>query len=184
MSRALTFLNAAGVFALGLLCVVQWQRDRRLNIDVAALQRTNQLHSAALLEQSNMLRGANVDLVQFKERFTQAHSELTDARTTGRKLERDNDQLQSERDQLKASVTNWVNAVHERDERLKETSARAQELAKKLNDSIARFNDLATNYNESVRRFGQLATNYNNVVDDLNKLRSNATSAAARKTNS
>jgi chromosome segregation ATPase len=172
MSRALTILNALGVLTLAALCVVQWQRDRRLHIDLTALQQTNQIQFASIVEQSNALRGVNEDLAQFKQRFTQAHSDVTETRASLRKLEGENEQLLAERNQLKASVTNWASAVAERDERLKEITARAQELAMKLNDSVLRFNELATNYNVSARRFDALATNYNKVVEELNQLRS------------
>jgi chromosome segregation ATPase len=176
MSRALTILNALGVLALAALCIVQWQRDRRLHIELTALQQTNHVQFASIVEQSNTLRGVNEDLAQFKQRFTQAHSDVTETRASLRKLERENEQLLAERNQLKASVTNWASAVAERDERLKEITSRAQELATKLNDSILRFNELATNYNGAVRRFDALATNYNNVVGELNQLRSAAKS--------
>jgi chromosome segregation ATPase len=176
MSRALTILNALGVLALAALCIVQWQRDRRLHMDLTALQQTNQVQFASIVEQSNTLRGVNEDLAQFKQRFTQAHSDVTETRASLRKLERENEQLLAERNQLRASVTNWASAVAERDERLKEITARAQELATKLNDSILRFNELATNYNAASHRFDALATNYNNVVGELNQLRGAAKS--------
>jgi hypothetical protein len=64
---------------------------------------------------------------------------------------------------LKSSVTNWVNAVAERDKRLEENNLRIQELATNLNSSIAKYN--------------QLASNYNIVVKDLNALRSQAAPA-------
>jgi hypothetical protein len=171
MNRALTLFNAVGVLALAVVCGAQWRRDRQQHIELTALQRTNQLQFANMVEQSNALRGVTEDLAQIKERFTRSHLDLTEARAEQRRLEQENEKLLSDRDQLKASVTNWAKAVAERDERLKETAERARELATKLNDSIKRFNELATNYNASVKRFNELATNYNNVVDELNTLR-------------
>ncbi|HMJ89265.1 MAG TPA: hypothetical protein VK530_05590 [Candidatus Acidoferrum sp.] len=171
MNRALTIINGIGVLALAVICVTQWRSDRSLNIEVSQLQRANQVQLGSLVEQSNTLRGVNEDLAQFKERFSKAHAELSDALASARNLERENTQIVAERDQLKASVTNWSAAVAERDVRLKETLEQGRELSRKLNESVTRFNELATNYNASVRRFSELATNYNSVVDQLNELR-------------
>ncbi len=58
-----------------------------------------------------------------------------------------NQQLTLERDQLKAAITNWTNAVAVRDERMKEANARIKQLAADLNTSIRKYNELATNRN-------------------------------------
>jgi len=68
---------------------------------------------------------------------------------------------------LRESLTNWMNAVSARDERLKEANASIQDLAERLNASVQKFNELATNYNA--------------VVKDLNELRQPATNAAAAR---
>jgi ABC-type transporter Mla subunit MlaD len=89
-----------------------------------------------------------------------------------KKLEIENLQLRRERDQLKASITNWSAAVAARDENLRQLNEQLQETSKRLNDSVLKFNELATNYNASVHRFNELATNYNSVVAQLNEARS------------
>ena len=65
-------------------------------------------------------------------------------------------QLASQRDALKASVTNWAGAVASRDERLKEANVRIRQLADDLNASIRKFNDLATNHNAVVKELNEL----------------------------
>ena len=155
--KRLQYVNLVGVLALAALCVVQWQRDRNLNLEVNRLETARQDQDAKLTEQEQIVRGLNADLAQFKEQFGKAQTELSDARQKLRMFERDVRQLTGERDQLKISVTNWANAVSVRDERLKEAGAQVD----RLNDEL----------NASIRKFNELATNHNAVVKDLNDLR-------------
>jgi DNA recombination protein RmuC len=169
--KLLQWINLFGVLALAALCVVQWQRDRKLNLQFNALEKVRQSQEQKIAEQERTARGLTDDLAQLKTQFQSTHTELTEARTTLGKLDRENVQLQSERDQLKASVTNWSQAVKKRDARLREANDQLRDLSTRLNDSIVKFNELATNYNASVKRFNDLATNYNDVVTQLNEAR-------------
>jgi chromosome segregation ATPase len=169
--KPLQWINLFGVLGLAALCVFQWQRDRRLNLEVNRLEAMRQRHEQKIADQEKAARALNDDLSHFKEKFQAGHSELAEASTNVSKLKRENSQLGNERDQLKMSLTNWTKAVTERDERLREANARLQELSTRLNDSVGKFNELATNYNASVQRFNDLATNYNSVVTQLNVLR-------------
>jgi chromosome segregation ATPase len=155
--KPLHYINLIGVLALAALCVAQWQRDRKLNLEVSRLENVRLDHEAKIAEQEQAMRGLNADLAQFKDRFTKSGSELNDTRQKLRASKRELLQLASERDQLKTSVTNWANAVAARDERLNEANAEIRRLAEELNASIRKFNELATNHNA--------------VVKDLNELR-------------
>jgi uncharacterized coiled-coil DUF342 family protein len=83
-----------------------------------------------------------------------------------------------ERDQLKDSITNWMNAVTQRDERIKEGNTQIRKLADDLTASVNKFNSLATNYNATVQQLNEVVTNrnemitrYNTLVEEVNKAR-------------
>jgi chromosome segregation ATPase len=169
--KRLGWINLVGVLALAALCVVQWQRDRRLNLEINRLEKERLGQEGKIAEQEKAASGLSADLARFKEQFKEAHADASDARKTIREMEQRQDQLARERDQLKASVTNWAAAVTARDESLKQVNERLRENTLRLNESILKFNELATNYNASMKRFNDLATNYNSVVTQLNELR-------------
>jgi uncharacterized phage infection (PIP) family protein YhgE len=169
--KRLDWINLLGVLALAALCAVQWQRDRRLNLEVNRLEKERIAQQEKISEQEKAAAGISADLARFKEQFKEAHTDANDARKTLRALEQKHDQLALERDQLKASVTNWAAAVTARDESLKQANERLRDTTLRLNESILKFNELASNYNASVQRFNDLATNYNSVVTQLNEAR-------------
>jgi len=155
--KRLHYFNLLGILVLAALSVAQWQRDRRLNLSFNQLEKTRLEQAAKISEQEQTLRGVNADLAQFKEQFTKAQSELAETSQKLRLIERQTNQLTIERDQLKASITNWVAAVTSRDERIKEASAQIRKFADDLNASIRKYNELVTNHNA--------------VVNDLKELR-------------
>src|SRR2546430_8415838 len=149
--KRLHYINFFGVIVLAVLCAMQWQHDRMLNLDVNRLEKTRLEQATKLAEQEQAAKAAAADLAQFKEQFNKAHNELADALQRLRAAERQTNQLTVERDQLKVSVTSWAAAVTTRDERLKEANAEIRRLSDELNASIRKFNDLATNYNAAVK---------------------------------
>ena len=167
MIRRLQLANLAGVLALAILCVIQWKRDRALNLDVNRLEKARIENEQTISEQKKNLDGLNSDLAMFKEQLTGARTELSEAQEKLREMETQNSRLISERDQVRESLTNWMNAVHVRDERLKEANASIQDLADRLNAAIEKYNELATNYNS--------------VVNDLNEARQSSTNSAAAR---
>jgi biopolymer transport protein ExbD len=165
------WFNRLGVLALAALCVVQWRRDRALNLEVNQLMKTRFEQDARLKDQEKKLTGLTADLDDFRSRFTEANSEAKEHRQKLTATDRQVRQLESDREQLRASVTNWAGAVAQRDERIKEANDRIRDLGVQLNDSVQKFNALATNYNTSVTKYNELATNYNKVVGQLNEAR-------------
>lgn len=164
MNRRWQWLNLGGVLVLAIFCIFQWRRDRSLNLDYNQLEKTRLAQQEKISEQDKNIRGLTDDLALFKDQLGRAQSELGDSRKKISELERTNEQLLSDREQLKASITNWVSAVALRDERLKEANGRIQDLANQLNASIQKFNELATNYNA--------------IVKDVNNLRGGKTNLA------
>ena len=169
--KRLSWINLVGVLLIAALCALQWQANRRMNLEVNRLEKERLAQQEKISEQEKAANGLNADLARFKEQFKEAHSDANEARHSLRKLESENAQLLRERDQLRISVTNWATAVSARDESLKEMHGRLRDTAARLNESILKFNELASNHNASIKRFNELATNYNSVVTQLNEAR-------------
>jgi DNA repair exonuclease SbcCD ATPase subunit len=169
--KALGWINLCGVLLLAGLCVVQWQRDRRLNREVQRLEKQHLAAEETRAAQEKTARGTAADLERFKVQFQELHAESAAARQKLRQFEQENAQLLRERDQLQAAVTNWATAVRNRDESLRTLNERLREAGGQLEQSIVRHNALASNYNATVRRLQELATNYNSVVTQLNAVR-------------
>lgn len=157
MNRKLQFVNLFGVIALVALCVVQWRQNRQLNLGLIDLEKTRQAQEGKIAEQDKAVRGLNEDLTRFKEQFTSAKSELTETREKLNRAERTLSQVSIERDLLQANLTNWINAVTERDAKLKEANERITEVVGRLNASVEKFNQLVTNHNDVVARYNELA---------------------------
>jgi chromosome segregation ATPase len=158
VNRRLQYLNLFGVLALAALCVFQWRTDSRLNQEINRLEKVRIEKAQKLSEQERALEGVNRDFTLFKEQFTRAQADLNDERRKLRETEGENLRLSAECVQLREGITNWANAVAERDVRLAEANQR--------------INDLAERLNESIRKYNGLASNYNNVVEDLNAVQS------------
>jgi chromosome segregation ATPase len=154
MNGQLKCLNLVGVVALACLCVTQWLHDRRLNLEIKRLDQVHLEQSAKIDEQANQLKGLNEDLDQLKTSLASERDLRTQVEQKLETAEVTNQQLALERDQLKGAITNWVNAVALRDERMKEANARIEQLAADLNASIRKYNDLVTNYNALVKASG------------------------------
>ncbi|HUJ71020.1 MAG TPA: hypothetical protein VLZ30_02170 [Verrucomicrobiae bacterium] len=151
MNDRLKYVNLFGVLVLTALCIVQWQRDRRLNLEISRLDQVRLQQAAKIDEQASALKGLNEDLGQLKTSLATEQSLRSQAEQKLGPLEEANAQVTAERDQLKAAITNWVNAVALRDERMKQANARIEQLAADLNASIAKYNELVTNHNAAVK---------------------------------
>jgi len=154
MNGRLKYMNLFGVLALAALCIAQWQRDRRLNLEVGRLDQVRLQQGAKIDEQAGLLKGLNEDLGQLKTSLGIEQSLRSQAEQKVVSTENANLQLGLERDQLKAAITNWAIAVVLRDERMKEANARIEQLAADLNASIRKYNELITNRNAAVRASG------------------------------
>jgi len=154
MNGRLKYLNLFGVLALATLCVAQWQRDRRLNLEIGRLDQVRLQQAAKIDEQANTLKGVNEDLGQLKTSLANEQSLRSQAEQKVLSSESTNEHLTLERDQLKAAITNWANAVALRDARMKEANARIEQLAADLNASIRKYNELVTNHNAAVKASG------------------------------
>jgi chromosome segregation ATPase len=154
MNNRLKYVNLLGVTVLAALCVAQWVHDRRLNLEIKRLYQVRLQQSARIDDQANQLRGLNEDLNQLKASLATERDLRSQAEKKLAASEVADEQLTRERDQLKAAISNWANAVALRDERMKEANARIEQLAADLNASIRKYNELVTNYNAVVKSLG------------------------------
>jgi chromosome segregation ATPase len=154
MNGQLKYMNLFGALALAALCIAQWQRDRRLNLEVGRLDQVRLQQGAKIDEQAGLLKGLNEDLGQLKTSLGNEQSLRSQAEQKVVSTESVNQQLSVEQDQLKAAITNWAIAVVLRDERMKEANARIEQLAADLNASIRKYNELITNRNAAVKASG------------------------------
>jgi chromosome segregation ATPase len=160
MNRRLLYLNFLGVLALAVLCVLQWRQDSHLNLDLNHADQVCLDQSTVLNDQTNQLQGLHADLDQFKTSLMAEQKQLALTETRLHAAENTNDLLSAECDQLKVAVTNWMDAVKLRDQRITEANHRIESLSADLNNAIQKFNTLVTNYNSVV-------TNYNSVAQEL-----------------
>lgn len=156
MNRKLQIANLFGVVALVALCAVQWRQNRRLNLGRNDLEKVRQAQEQKITEQEKALRGTQDDLARFKEQFTTAKSGWTEVKQKLSEAEQGFAQVRGERDQLERTLTNWMNAVTERDAKLKAANEQLTEMGRQLNESIQKFNQLVTNHNDIVARYNEL----------------------------
>lgn len=155
MNRVLQYVNLGGVLALAVLCAVQWRQNRTLNLSLNAQEKTRQAQEQKLAEQEKSVRGLNDDLARFKEQVPRIHEELNATKDKFRAAEQLGEKVTAERDQLQASLTNWMLAVADRDARIKEANERITEVVGHLNTSVEKFNTLVTNYNNVVKELNE-----------------------------
>lgn len=152
MNRLLEKLNLAGFVILALLCVAQWKINRDTNLQLQSSQKLQHEQAAKISEQQKSIAGHSSDLEAFRAQLTAAKASEKDL---GKKLahaDHTNVQLSTERDQLKASLTNWAAAVETRDQQLRQAATNLQEVATSRDEAIQKYNDLAKRHNELAAR--------------------------------
>ena len=81
MTRMIRVLNFCGVLALAVLCCLQWNMNRQLNLKAVALEKIRLEQIAQLAEQDLKIRGYIADLDEFRGRLTLAESQLKELET-------------------------------------------------------------------------------------------------------
>ncbi len=164
MNRALTILNTIGVLALATLCVFQWQTNRRVNLEAAALEKTRQEQAVKIAEQEKSLKGFAADLETFREQLLRANAASKESGTRLYDLEKQVRQLTAERDALKANMEKWSVAVTERDETIKLANEQIKSLADERNNAIKRYNAIVEEMDGLTKQYNELAAKYNELV--------------------
>jgi uncharacterized coiled-coil DUF342 family protein len=163
MNRSLQIVNFIGVVALGILCVVQWQINRRSNLDGITMEKQNRELAAKVTEQKKATKGLTDDLDDFRRQLTKASVSAAENRARADALENENSALISERDQLKTNVAKWAEAVTQRDKQIAAGNDAIKELTATRDKAISRFNDLAERHNALVKEFNEMKTGRTNT---------------------
>ncbi|HWE01187.1 MAG TPA: hypothetical protein VG326_02165 [Tepidisphaeraceae bacterium] len=152
------YFNTLGVFALAILCAVQWQANGRINRRAIDLEKTRQEHLQKIAEEDRTIKGDASDLEDFRRRLEQSDAALREAEgkivTLGMERDRaaaERDAAMTARDRMKATLEKWVSAVKERDESLKKGNDEIRKLAAERNDAVVKFNALAERYNSVIK---------------------------------
>jgi chromosome segregation ATPase len=155
MNRSLQYLNLLGVVALAALCVMQWRANRHLNLDVNGLEKARQEQAVRLADQEKTLTGYKADLDGFRGQLSRAAAEAAETGAHLAAAQHQLTQVLAERNQLNASVSNWMAAIEERDKQVKLANERLLKLAAERNEAVQRHNDLAEKYSEAVRQLNE-----------------------------
>lgn len=171
--KPIAFINLAGLLALGVLSVTQWQANRQLNHEINRIE-------AIRIDQTNKLDTQFTHINQQQEDnavLKQQILELTDALRTAegslKIAQAKSEQLENERNQLKENINGWAVAVEARDERIKDNQAQILELSRIQKEAVEYYNTLAKDYNESVKLLNERTAAYNALVERMNKLANN-----------
>lgn len=173
MNRLLQYANLVGVAALAILCVVQWNANRRANLEMNALEKSRIELASRVEKQEKEIKGQAADLESFREQLARSASTLKEAERRLMDAEHRITQLDTEREQLKSSLTHWTAAVAARDERLKEGNERLRQLGEDLNVSVRKYNELG-------ERHAKLVKDWNDQQARLSAMRTNSPASGPR----
>jgi len=168
--KILSFINLAGVLALGVLSISQWSENRQLNQEINRLESIRIDNVKKLDERDHTIAGNLEDIELLRNQILS----LTDLlKTTEGELnteEKLNARLTAENEQLKASIEKWAVAVEIRDQRIAEDHSKIKELAEHLNDVVERHNELAASYNEVAETLNERTKQYNELIQKFNEI--------------
>jgi chromosome segregation ATPase len=170
MNRGLHLFNLAGVLALAVLCGVQWQSNRAVNLQVQALERTRQQQAARLKEHDQTIAGQAADLDRFRKEVTSAQAAVRQTEERSTASAQAVAQVTTERDQLKTSVAEWARAVTGREEQLQVLGTQLREVAAERNQVVTRFNELGDKLNEVVKTLNQRTRQCNELAERYQKI--------------
>lgn len=168
--RILSFINLAGVLALGVLTISQWSENRQLNQEINRLESIRIDNVKKLDERDHTISGNLEDIELLRNQILS----LTDLlKTTEGELNTEetlNARLTAENEQLKASIEKWALAVEIRDQRMAEDHSKIKELAAHLNDVVERHNELAASYNDVAETLNERTKQYNELIQQYNEI--------------
>lgn len=105
------------------------------------------------------MAGQAADIESFRAQLVASKVEEKKLRDKLGEAERATRQITVEPEQLRVSLTNWVNAVNERDKQLENTATQVKELLQSRDDAIEKYNALAKTHNRLVADFNRSVTN-------------------------
>lgn len=168
--RILSFINLAGLLAVGVLCAAQWQGNRQLNQEIQRLEALRIDQASKLDERDKTISGQAQDLKLLGERLTELTDELKTAEGELRLERAQSSDRARQIEELKENVSMWADAVAVRDERIESDREQIVEMAARTNDTVAKYNELAERYSENVALLNERTEAYNELVTRYNDL--------------
>lgn len=169
MNRTLQWINLGGVLALAVLSGWQWQTNRQLNHEVQRIEGMRLKQIEELEQKEQALAGYRADLEVFRKSITDSGESLTSARDQAAKVGRELAQAARDREELKAAVAKWSEAVQLRDEQIKKGNQDLESLVKQRNDAVDQLNALVKKYDQLVLELNARTEKYNALVTELNQ---------------
>lgn len=188
MNRAWPVIGIVSLVLLGGLAVVQWQKNRQLNVNLAGMETVYLNQKKTLTEQEESIGKLKQELAQSQHQFASAQAEAKTAWARLLVAEQKIPQLTWERDRLQTALTNSVAIGFEQARRLQETQTqltttkqRFAAVEKELTESGEWIERLTTQLQTARLKFSQLTTNHDALVARYNSLTAhfNATSPPA-----
>jgi chromosome segregation ATPase len=186
MNRFLSVFNFAGVLLLAVLCVLQWEKNRSVELKLIGVEEVRDAQLSEIDAQGKAIKETMADLEEFRGRLMAAGISIQDAAA---KAQADGAQikvLQRQNETLKASLHEWTNAVESRDEAIKKAAGQLEKVSADRNGAILKFNGLAEKYNvaeaelkeaatqiakaaaerdDAIAKFNELAKKYNAMIE-------------------
>lgn len=156
MERTLNRINVLAIPLLTVLCVVQWWKDRelQLRLEESRSEVRGLVELQARLE--GQLESARADLRLFKERYHVSEERSAELRRELDGVSRERDRLEAELGRLREVLTNWMEAVRLRDEKLEAAAGTIRELNQRVGELADRYRNCVTNYERLVVEHGRL----------------------------
>lgn len=170
MTRALQYINLAGVLVLAAVCAGQWQINRKVNLEANRLEKIRIEQEQRLDERDKTIKGNMADLDAFRDQIQTLSKSLKESETKSAQLEGKLAQADADREQLKENLAKWTEAVRLRDEELVKAREQIQTLANDRNSAVEKFNELAEKYNGVVQDLNKRTEELNGLIERYNKL--------------
>lgn len=155
MTTVLRWINLGGVGVLALLCGIQWQRERTVNLEWNESEKARLRLVETLERRETELAAKGADLDEFRERLRVALEALNDQSQKLRTAETAVDRLEAQTERLGVSLTNWMDAVARRDDELTNAHERLTAVMKDRNEVVVRFNALSARHAKLVDQWNE-----------------------------
>jgi len=156
MQRLLPWINAVAIPVLAGLCVVQWWHDRDVQL---RLRQCREELSRSLAERQQLetrLEQTQADLELFRDRYQASEQRVAGLTTELHQRTEQWERCMAEAVQTRAALTNWMEAVRLRDEKLEEAASRILELNARLEELADRYRQCVTNFQSLLEQYERL----------------------------
>lgn len=170
MAKKLDYLNLAFLAILGVICLLQWDKERGLSHRVADLQKNVRDQEGRITQQNETIHHSEEDLADFKKRISDYQAKFDLQNATIRTNKAELFKLALLEHEHTNQIAEWEKAVEDyrsvvtnRDANIKVLLEQRETLVAANKQTAEKFNGLITDYNG-------LAEKYKDAVDRYNKL--------------